>query len=308
MPVATTHVLHGIANGSMFLSQIKSARPMTGMQKILGIPAGLPFPLFSCEAGQQPTCPVSTEQILTLLSQTGSIGSVIDLSGANTDLLLKKVPNFGRRYADANGVHKRLRMTEAFLSVDRITAGHNKVAEASCRLIAIFDGTNAPIIAAGSVTLTGTPTASEQFTAGPMELNVDGGVLIQVPAIQDLTIDFRRQLYQLGGDSELYPTFGAQQDYSPIVTVKTLDFDWDVYGINCHTITSGIWYLKRKGAPPIADGASSHIKFAAGAGSVYIDESSLGGNQPAMTTLVCDLVGGDASTEPIAVTLNTPIV
>lgn len=307
MSVATVHVLHGIQSGSLFLSQITNARPVTGLEKIMGMPTGLPFPLFAAEIGQAPSCGFECEQIATLLGQTNALTGGVDLSANNTDLLMKKVQQLGRRVADGTAQHKRLRLSKAFLLLDRISAGHRQTARASCRLIAVFDGTNAPIIAAGSLTLSGTPTAAEYFTAGPMELNVDGSGLFTVPAIQDLTIDFRRQVIVVGGDGELYVTFAAVGSYSPVITVRTLDFNWDTYGINGHSITAGVWYLRAKGTPPISDAAFSHVKFTAAAGMAHVDESSTGGNQAAMTTVVCELVGANAATEPIGVALNQQI-
>jgi len=307
MSVATVHVLHGIQNAGMFLSQITSARPVTGIEKISGMPAGLPFPLFVAESGQSPSCSFETAQVATVLTQTNAVSGIVDLSGANTDLLLKKVQQLGRRVADASLAHKRLRLSQAYLVLDRITAGHNKIATATCRLFALFDGTNAPIVAAGSVALTGTPTAAEYFLAGPMELNVDGGGAVVVPAVQDVTIDFRRQLVQAGGDGELYPTFGAAKSYAPLVTIRTFNCDWDTYGINGHTITSAVWYLRKRGTPPIADATAAHIKFSAAAGMFAIEETSSGGNEPAVTTITSELVGASAAAEPISVALNQAI-
>lgn len=297
MAVGTAYVLHGIVNSSTFLSQITNARAVPDVQVMLAEASGLPFPLFVSNSGQNPAVPFDTTQVKTVLDLTGAMSSIADLSAANTDLLFKKLDDLDRRIADATAEHIRCRMSQAFLVLDQISAGHNSDAVASCRLGTTYDGSNAPLVAAGSVALSGTPTSAEHFRAGPVSINT-----VALGGVQDVTIAFNRQVIEVGGDGELYNTFAACGYYSPVVTIRTLTSALPTYGLNGTALTALSVYLrKRTTTGNVADGTAQHIKFSATSGLISIDEQSGGGNQPSITTIRCSLVGANATTEPISV-------
>jgi hypothetical protein len=301
MAVSTLHVLHGVVSGSTMISQVVNARAIADIQTLVAESAGLPFPLFVGNMGQNPGLPLETTQVKTVLDTTGALTSISDLSGFNTDLYFKAVQDLGRRVADATLGHLRFRMSQAFMTLDRITAGNRTEAVASARIGCTFDGTNAPLVPAGSLALAGVPSSAEHFVAGPVFLNT-----VQLPGVQDITIEFNRVLMEVSGDGELYNTFAAMQSYSPVITIRTPTNPWTTYGLNGTVLTAGSFYL-RKVAPTgrVADGTAEHIKFAATAGLITVDESTGGNNEQSMTTVRVTLVGANATTEPI--TVNTAI-
>ncbi len=297
MPVSTAGVLHGIQNSSTFISQIQNARATTDIQNIISMPAGLPFPVFTGPMSIAPGVAFDTTQVKTILDLTGALTSIVDLSGANTDLYFKAMTDLGRRLADATSGHIRFRMSQAYLGVNSITAGHNTEATASCYVGTTFDGTNAPLVAAGSTALSGTPTAAQHWVAGPISLNSS-----QVVGVQDVTIDFGRQLFTIGGDGEVYPTFAACQSYSPTVTFRTLTHVWQTYGIVGTAVSAMAVYLRAcNSTGRIADGTASHIKFTATTGTIQVEEATGGNNEPSMVTVRVTPVGANSTTEPIAV-------
>jgi hypothetical protein len=301
MSVSTGYVLHGIQNSSTFLSQISQARPTPQNELLIADPAGLPFPVFTATLAGNPAIPFETTQIKTILDLSGALASIVDLSGANTDLYYKKLADRGRRVPDATTEHKRFRMSQAYLSLERITAGHRQEAQASVLLGTTWDGTNKPLVPAGSLALSGTPTSAQHFLAGPVFLNT-----VQLPGVQDMSIDFQRQLVVVGGDGELYPTFVAMMLYRADVTIRCTEHDWQTYGIDGTALTAGSFYLRKMATTGrVADGTAEHIKFAATAGEITVEDSSGGGNEMSMTTYRVTCVGADANTEPI--TVNTAI-
>lgn len=301
MPVSSLGVLHGIQNSSTFLSQISNVRATTDIQNIIAESAGLPFPVFTGPMAISPSLAFDCTQLKTILDLTGALSSIVDLSGANTDLYFKAVTDLGRRLADATGGHIRFRMSQAYLALNQITAGHNSEASASCIIGTTYDGTNAPLVAAGSTALSGTPTGATHWLAGPVSLN--GSALV---GIQDVSIDFGRRLIIVAGDGELYPTFCACQFYSPTITFRTYTHAWQTYGI-VGTALSGsagacTSYLRKVSSTGrVADGTAQHIKFTGTTGTIQVDEATGGNNDPSMVTVRVTLVGADASTEPIAV-------
>lgn len=307
MSVSTVHVLHGIVNSSTFISQISSARPMTDIQTLIAQSAGLPYPLFTATMGVNPAVPFETTQLKTILDLSGALTSIVDLSGANTDLYFKKVADLGRRVADASSAHMRFRMSQAFLSLDRISAGHNSEAVASCRLGTTYDGTNNPLVPAGSQTLSGTPASAFHYVAGPVSLNIGAGAAV-LPGVQDITIEFNRDVLQIGSDGELYPTFVASRFYSPVVTIRCLEHVWASFGINGSALTGATFYLRKVAATGrVANATAEHIAFTATAGLVHVDEATGGNNDESMVTVRCTLVGADATTEPISCNTATAI-
>jgi hypothetical protein len=289
MAVTAVYVLHGVVNSGTFISQIENARPITGNELITPQSAGLPFPLFTAVMGTNPAVPMDTTQVKTILDSTGALTSIVDLTGGNVDLYFKAMADFGRRTADASLAHLRMRMSQAF----------------SCRIGTTYDGTNNPLVPAGNVALSGTPTHAEHYVAGPVVVNT-----VQIPGIQNITIEFNRVLREIGGDGELYNTFAACEYFTPVITVTSTANPWATYGINGTALTAMSVYLRKiaaNGTGRVADATAEHIKFTATAGLVTIDESSGGANDPSLTTTRITLVGANSTTEPIAVSTASAI-
>lgn len=301
MAIASVGVLHGIQNSSTFLSQISNMRVTTEIQNIIAESAGQPFPLFTGPMAISPSLAFDCTQLKTILDMTGALTSIVDLSGANTDLLFKATTDLGRRLADASTGHIRFRMSQAYLALNQITAGHNSEATASCILGTTYDGTNAPLVAAGSVALSGTPVGATHWLAGPVSLNASA-----LSGIQDISIDFGRRLIVLGADGELYPTFCACQFYSPTLTFRTLTHVWQTYGITGTALSGSAGaltaYLRKvSNTGRVADGTAEHIKFTGTTGTIQVEEASGGNNEPSMVTVRVTLVGASSTAEPIAV-------
>jgi hypothetical protein len=303
MAISTVYGLHGIINSATFLSQISNARVTPDMEYLVAQSAGLPFPLFCANMGVNPGVTFDTTQVKTVLDLTGALSSIVDLSGANTDLHFKKFSDLGRRVADATAEHIRMRMSQAWLSLGQITAGHNSEASASVKVGTTYDGTNAPIVPAGTLALAGTPTSAEHFVAGPVKVNT-----VSLPGVESITIDFGRQVMESGADGELYKTFAAQQFYSPVVTIRGFTQAWSTYGLNGTTITAlSVWLRKVDDNGRVADATTEHILFSGTAGIITVDETSGGNNEPAMTTVRCTLIGANSTTEPITVSTAAAI-
>lgn len=306
MAVSTLYALHGIVSASpaAFISQIDSARPTPNSEFLDGVPAGFPYALFTSHFALNPDVTFETPQIKTILDLTGALSSIVDLSAGNVDLHFKKFQDLGRRVADASLAHKRFRMAQAYLSLGQITAGDRSRAVAACRLGTTYNGSSAPLVAAGSLALAGTPTAAQHFVAGPVFYNVGGGST-QIPGVQSVSIDLGRQVIQLSGDGEPYITFAACQMYDPVITVQCVEHAWETFTAEGGVLTGASIYLRKVSAlGRVADGTTEHIKFAGTAGLITVTESTGGGNDPSITTYRIKLVGTD-SVEPI--TVNTAI-
>lgn len=299
MAVASLYVLHGIQTPTSFIDQISNARPSPRITQMMGVPTGHFAPLFRAVEGLQPEVTFDSTKLKTILDLI-SAGVMADLSGGNTDLYFKKAVYLGTRVADATTSHTRLRMSNAGLIIQNISAGNRSEAKASCLLVASYDGTNAPIVpAGGSVALAGTAQSAQHFYAGPCYLNT-----VLLTGIQDITIDFGTKLFRINSDGELYDSFVGVEVTEPSITIRAINVPWETYGLNGTALTAGSFYLRAKEANKanLADGTAGHIKFAATSGIITIDDTAAGDNNPATTTIRVSFVGASLAALPLTVT------
>jgi hypothetical protein len=279
MSVSSVWVLHGVQTPSNFYSVLEDATPAPTIDAMVQFASGHPQPLFTAVRGLKPEIVFRTMMVGTAIAELGLFGA--DLSAGNVDLYYKKVTDHGVREAAASLVHLRLRMVNAFAYIRSIRAAHRQEGSCEVRVVSPYDGVNAPIVAAGSQALAGTPAAAEFYGLGPVSINsvAQGGV-------QDAQIELNPDVMELGDASETYDTFCAVRSIQPVVTVRGLDTaPWTAYGAAGAALSALSVYLRRK-APDghnVADGTASHVKISGTSGLVTIDNSSGGGNTEVQT-------------------------
>jgi hypothetical protein len=296
MPLANVDVLHGIVNSSTFISQFTSQEVSPGMESLLATSAGQIYPQFAATMGLRPEIRFTTPQVKTILDLVDDDG-IADLSGANTDLYFKATADQSNRVADATTSHHRWRAAQVLLVLERITAGHRTEAQAQCRLICAYDGTNVPLVYAGSVALSGTPTSAEHYVLG--ECHINGS---EVDGVQDLDLDWGQNIFQGGGSGELYDTFNCQMQSTPTVMMNALNSGfWSTSGL-AFDISSGSFYLRKLArAGRVADATAEHIKFTVADGLGYVDRSSGDGMSPNVTSIRLQPIAADATTAALVV-------
>jgi len=310
MAIGTKFVLHALVSGANTISEIENCRVNPQANIILGTPAGLPFPLNAFNTRTAPEITFDTGQLITL-SGLGGVNGVhyIDLSGGNVDLHFKKTTNLGTRVADASAEHQRYRAAMSALSIERITAGDQTPARASCRLVCVYNGSAVPLVATGSLALVGTPTFAEQYLAGPCSVTYAGPTTTTIAGVQDITLDFGRRIVTQGGDGEFYPTHSFQAEINPVITIRAPDMGLPIVGVTGLLLTAFNCYLRRSAEiGPVANGTSSHYKISGTTAILTIDDASGGNNDDGMTTYRITPVGANSTTNPITITPSTTIV
>lgn len=297
MPLATVDYLHGIINGSTFISEFTSQEVSPSVQRIIATAAGHMFPQFASVAKVIPKKRFTTPQIKTVLDLVGSSG-IKDLSGANTDLFFKVGLDQSNRGASASSLHHRLRATKAFLVLERLTASHDGAeAQAQCTIYCSYDGTNAPLAYTGEVALSGTPATPEHYTLGPQYLNST-----QLDGPQNLDIDYRQSILEAGGSGELYNTFHCQQQSTPEVSIDVLPSGIWSAGTQ-FDISSCSMYLRQKERTGNAANASTvHIKFSIPDGLGCIGRTGGDGTSPNLTTIMLSPVATSDTAFPLILT------
>jgi hypothetical protein len=307
MGVSTVHVLHGIKTPTQFYSQVEDATPQTGISQLIGTPSGLVSPMFLGVKGAKPVINFRTTQLATLLTETGLYGA--DLSAGNTDLMYRKVTNLGTREADASTVHTRIRAAKAFMNWRSLTARHQQEATAEATVWSVFDGTNVPLVATGSVALAGTPTAAEFFGLGPITINT-----VALPGDTEMSIDLGVELYQLGSGSETYDSFLAVKAVHPVITLRSLTIEsWASYGLIGAPLTAFAGYLRKccadaaGGVAYVADATAAHIKFSATTGIISVDQISGGGSTEASEVLKIQCRSSAPTAAPLTIATGQAI-
>lgn len=282
MPIASVDLLHGIVNDSVFISQFTAQSVSPGIEAMVAHAAGQVHPQFAANMGQKIEIRFTTTQVKSVLDLVSSTG-IYDLSANNTDLFFKVAADQGTRTASASAAHHRFRAAQGFLILERITAGHRSEAQAQCRIICAYDGTNSPLVYAGSTALSGTPTSAEHFVVGDIYLNGSA-----VGAVQDLDMDYGQGILQAGSNGELYDTFNCLLQSNPTVTMNCFNTAyWSTATLNGLDLSSASIYLRKLARTGrVADATAEHIKFTLADGIIYIDQTNGEGMSPNVTTIM----------------------
>lgn len=300
MSIATVDFLHGIKSGSNFLSQFTSQELSPGIAAMIGHAAGMPFPQYAGVVNRKPEKRFATSQVKTALDMCGVL--LTDLSANNCDLFFKVGADAGSRQAPTDSVHKRFRAAKAMMELQSLSVGHTTEAQAVCRIICGYDGVNQPLVYSGTEQLEGTPTSAEHFYLGECHLNS-----AQIEGVQDLSIDFGREVLQLGSEGEILDSANIELSQSPTILVTAINSDlWGTIGPDGVAVTGGSFYLRKNAVVNrVADATAQHIKFAITAGMAYIDTTYGDGRTHNLTRLIIRPVSASATVTPI--TVNTAI-
>jgi len=303
MAIGPVYVLHGVQlPSSVYLGQVTDGGVVSEADVQASYSAGHVTPLFRCLMGSSPSIDFTTSQLATLLAAVGQYGA--DLSAGNVDLLYRKVTNFGTRSALNATDGYRFRASEAMAVIRSLSAQHRGLASAQVGIIPVYDGSNAPIVPAGSVAMSGTPSASELYTLGPVVINGT-----QIDGCQGWNLDFGINVVQEGDDGNIYNTHAHVEQVDPSISFESLEVDdlWS-YGFTGTNLTSFAVYLRKKSRTGnVADGTSQHIKISGTLGQVVPENTRGGGNRRADSGAKLFITSADSSTDPLTITVASAI-
>lgn len=277
MSLSTRKYLSQIVLGTGgVVSELQDATPDPHIDYLVGRAAGYPEPIFIGAHKIKPDIVFQSMQLKTLLDACNTGGAAplgADLSAANTDLFYQDAPNKGSRSAVASLLHQRFRLAKAMLYWTQITAQDGQEAQISARLKPIWDGTNVPLVAAGTLAITGTPIGAERYTLGPVK--IDGTTLTGITQVQ---VESGIQLDEATSDGELYDSFCGIEQTAPsiLLTGNTIEW-WNTYGLLAAIATGVTVYFRQKNSTgnwPDVNVPSKHISITGAAGSVAPDRTN----------------------------------
>lgn len=286
---------HAIFSSVVSLTQISNVTPSHNIVDIAEFAAGQVGPQFHGTHMASPDNRFDCSQLKSLLDAciAGDYNVCRDLSGTSVDMEFKAGELRGARVAEATTGHFRLRMTtNAFLCWESISARQGATAEARCRVVAAFDGTNDPMVATASVALQATSAVNALFTLGPIKLN---GTTHQ--GVQEADWVNNNSYQEEGAEGDGFPSWVSLETYAPVLTFRTRDLSLlSTYGRST-ALSSLTFYLRKKLASGVnvPNATEEHIAFTADQGTIKARQISGGGRPMAEVSVHLNL---DAASTP----------
>lgn len=249
-------------------------------------------------ASQKPRLTYGSYDLPKVLDAFGLIGRRITGGTGKVGVAL-----YQAKYADnvlASGAnHRRLRFDESFAMVRRISVSHRQDAQIESEVMALWDGTNDPVIPEGTITLPSLPASSGRWTLGDVTVGSESiGCNIQVD------IDFGLTAEAFGCDSDIWDTHLNLNMIAPRITITSLQpegFDDGVVPLEglVGTHANTTFYLRKRlarGAGFVAGATEEHISFTASGVLLVSDAHNATANQRAQMSLQmeCDWDGTNA--------------
>lgn len=284
MGVGTVSQLHSIRwAGSFDITQIEDLTPRMGTDMIFARSAGVFHPMFAAVRAHGLEVSFSTPQLATVFDIFDAADTGIAITTSDTDLHYKALST---TTGIVGSTGERLRIGDAAIVLDSVTAGHQQLAAARCRIIPIYDGTNNPVISS-SQSVAGTAQAAENYMLGPVKLDTTA-----IDGIIDVSIDMGLTLLRKGDASEPWDRSVYLLTANPVIRIRTHNHALlTSYGPLTPTALSGagltVWFRhKASSGINTADGTNSHTKVVAATGTFCIDESAGSNNGPPVVTML----------------------
>lgn len=284
MGVGTVSQLHAIRwAGSFDITQLEDLTPRMGVDMIFARSAGVFHPMFAAVRAHGLEVSFSTPQLNTVFDIFDASDTGIIITTSDTDLHYKALST---TTGIVGSTGERMRVSDAAMVIDNISAGHQQLATARCRIIPLYDGSNNPIVSS-SQSVAGTEQAAQNYMLGPVKLDTTA-----IDGVVDVSVDMGLNLLRKGDASEPWDRSVYLLTASPVIRIRTTNHAlMTTYGPLTPTALSGAGltiYFRQKssGAINTADGTATHTKIVAATGVFCVEESSGSNNGPPTVTLM----------------------
>lgn len=302
MSVSTVHVLDKIEIGGWAsdIDVVTSFRQSPQVQSRIVNPSGHTQPMYTGGERQTPRITFTTPQIDVVLAACGLTGYA---TATDSYVYYKKATETGST-ARASLAHKRFAVSQVFVFWDNLQLPDSGQATVDVTIVPVWDGSNEPIVPAGSLALSGNLAAGNEFQCGPGSINNTS-----LPGVQSESVRLNMSLRELTAGGEGWATFAGCESVQPIVNISTVEaVGLTTYGLDGTALdgTNGVEFYARR--LDTANGTTSHIYFQATDGKVITDDSG-----PESTTghvtdnLRVECIAPDDSTDCLTWTVGSAI-
>src|SRR3972149_3019380 len=274
--LTATEYLYGIhLPNNNLIAELTDCTPAANVQTLIAKAAGDTLPSFVGGQGLTPAISFRSPQLKTILDACGLWG--YHMSGGNCVLNDRSATNLSTRGTTGT----RIRALRALLYWTTLSVRQGGQAEISCNIQPTFDGTNAPLVAAGPVSVPPAVLAQEYFTLGPVYVNGS-----QLGGVEDLNLDLGVKMNIKAADGETYPSWCGIDEHMPVLTITAPKLSlWPTFtpgGTALSALTFGLRKKKIDSAANVPNATAEHILFTAtGGGAIFLDPASGGVTDPA---------------------------
>lgn len=177
---------------------------------------------------------------------------------------------------------------KGFLQPMRLSAssGGTQAANLDLTFHALFDGTNIPLVQAGSAASGAAPGFTSAFYLGPVYVNSG-----QLEGVTSTDVDFGIQFDKIWPDGNIHPTSGSITSRTPVFSAtflrqEMIDSTIASFFSAVAAGTIAFYYYKgANGSGRVASATTEHCKVSATAGVLTPDRCSVTGNEDGTVTV-----------------------
>lgn len=262
--------------------------------------AGQVYPEQISVVSQKPRATFNSFDLPKVIDAFGLLGrKVVEGTGKPGFAITQAKYDNGALVSGSN--HRRLKFPLSHSRINRLSVSHRQDAQVECETVAIYDGSNDPVVIEGSQALPSLPSSPGRWTIGAVQV---GGQAITCKI--QLDIDFGFSVDAFGCDDEHWDSHFHVNQAAPQISITSLDpenfSDSKVILeglVGTHANTKIV--LKKRTASQasyVADATAEHIEITLAGVILVTDAHNASGNQKAQSTYQVE-AAWDGSNAPL---------
>lgn len=276
-----------VGGSTITLQQLHGVTVNPGSNKDIIIPGGSIDPSAVPMVYADPRVSLATYDLVTALGV--SITAGFSITGAS---LIQYQARTHNATFEGSTSHTLLTINKGFAMISGISASQDGPAECGLTVFPLYDGTNYPLLATTSQSLTSTPTFTSKFGLGPVTVN--GTALNGVTAV---SIDPGINYVPNRQDGDVFARVGAIYTRMPSISITLTDMA-SVGTVGsmfnaCLAGTIACYFSKYNGCTGfrVANATTSHCKVSAAAGAWSPESLSVANNDDGSVTMRVQVTG-----------------
>ncbi len=182
-------------------------------------------PEFQSIVAQNPRINFATMAIGIALTKVGLQSYIVNPTAVPTgfNAFARKHLIGSTRVPDATSDHRKYQANNGMIVPGVLTCDHQGDAVLPFDMVAIYDGTNAPVVVTDGEIIPATLLTGfdERYGLGPVIL---GGTTIT--GVKSVSIDFGVGAVVESADGDIWPSFVNVREKNPVITIEGIDVDW----------------------------------------------------------------------------------
>lgn len=201
----------------LHVAAMESASMSTDVEVVREITAGRVFPQSGRINMRSVGMTFTTKDIKSMLDTFGVSGGCINTS-ASQDGIYLNVANYDCSAPKAGAVHTRYLLKKGLIVPQSLSVDHQGDAMITYQIVAVYDGTNEPLIQLVNQNLPTLGSDTNRWTMSHAKVNN-----VTMGQKTSFNVDFGVETSTRGSDSDNYDSYASVDAVRPTVTIRTLD-------------------------------------------------------------------------------------